>query len=216
MRYNVAQLRPRPIALGALLALLAVGPLRAFVPQAPGGVRAWGLNSPSRLGDSTTASQAAPVVTAAVGGVGPLSGVVSLAAGQSHCLAARSDGGVLAWGSGLDGRLGDGAGVDRPTPVPVAGVGGVGALTNVVAVSAGVAHSLALRVDGTVVAWGLNDHGQLGDGTTLSRSAPVQVLGVGGTGVLNSVVAISSGASHSVALRSDGSVVAWGYNADGE
>jgi alpha-tubulin suppressor-like RCC1 family protein len=86
----------------------------------------------------------------------------------------------------------------------------------VVAVSAGASHSLALRADGTVVAWGLNDHGQLGDGTTLSRSAPVQVLGVGGTGVLNSVVAVWAGASHSVALRSDGSVVAWGYNADGE
>jgi len=70
--------------------------------------------------------------------------------------------------------------------------------------SAGMYHSLAIKSDGTVLAWGSNYYGQLGDGTTTDRIIPAQVES------LVSVAAISAGAGHSLALKYDGTVWAWG------
>src|SRR5206468_2309569 len=92
----------------------------------------------------------------------------------------------------------------KDLPVPVSG------LSNVVAISAGNDHSLALLGDGTVMAWGLNNDGQLGDGTTTNRRVPVAVSELSG------VVAISGGGFHSMALLGDGTVKAWGDNGSGQ
>ncbi len=78
------------------------------------------------------------------------------------------------------------------------------------AVAAGVGHTVALRGDGTVWAWGDNSSGQLGDGTYTQRDVPVQVPG------LTSVTALAAGRNHTVALRSDGTVWAWGSNSSGQ
>lgn len=120
--------------------------------------------------------------------------------------------GVQAWGDNYFGKLGDTTTTDMADPfVQVAGLGGTGYLTGVVAVAASSHHSLALKEDGTVWAWGLGDSGQLGNGTTITRqTAPGQVLGSGGSGYLTDVMAISVGGSHSVALKRDGTVWAWG------
>jgi hypothetical protein len=79
-------------------------------------------------------------------------------------------------------------------------------LTGAVAIAAGNFHSLALKSDGTVWAWGNNFYGELGDGTTTHRSSPVQVIGLTG------VVAVDGGYCYSLALKSDGTVWAWGWN----
>lgn len=107
--------------------------------------------------------------------------------------------------------VGTGAGGPRATAVarfrarPVAGIGAA------VAVAVGSCHRLALLADGTVRAWGSNDHGQLGDGTRVDRREPVAVCD------LDRVVAIAaSGGGHSVALASDGAVHTWGLNAAGQ
>lgn len=78
------------------------------------------------------------------------------------------------------------------------------------AVDGGIGHSLALKSDGTVWAWGNNINGQLGDGTQEPRTTPVQVSGISG------VLAVASGAYHNLALRSDGTVWAWGLNGAGQ
>jgi len=67
-------------------------------------------------------------------------------------------------------------------------------------------HCLAVNADGTVRAWGRNHRGQLGDGTTITRSRAVVVPGLSG------VVMVAAGGAHSLALRNDGSVWAWGAN----
>jgi alpha-tubulin suppressor-like RCC1 family protein len=74
------------------------------------------------------------------------------------------------------------------------------------AIALGSSHTLALKSDGTAWSWGANNSGQLGDGSTTQRTAPVQVSGLTG------VTAIAAGGSHSLALKNDGSVWAWGYN----
>src|SRR6185369_17064121 len=113
----------------------------------------------------------------------------------------KSDGTVWAWGDGRVGQLGDGNFYTDPpygvaTPVQVRGLSGV------VAIAGGSEHSLALKSDGTVWAWGSGYSGQLGDGnfyTTGNRgvATPVQVSG------LTSVTAIAGGGEHSLALKSD-------------
>ncbi len=78
------------------------------------------------------------------------------------------------------------------------------------AVAAGWNHSLAAGIDGRVWSWGDNSFGQLGDGGTYSRSAPLQVEGLSG------VMAVAAGKYHSLALKSDGTVWAWGFNGNGQ
>src|SRR6185503_7429522 len=116
-------------------------------------------------------------------------------------LALKSDGTVWAWGTGDSGQLGDGnfyttGNHGVATPVQVSG------LTSVTAIAAGQDHSLALKSDGTVWAWGAGDSGQLGDGNFYTTgnhgvATPVQVSG------LTTVTAIAVGDSHSLALKSD-------------
>jgi uncharacterized repeat protein (TIGR02543 family) len=77
-------------------------------------------------------------------------------------------------------------------------------------VSAGLYHTVAVKSDGTVWAWGYNNSGQIGDGTTTDRLTPVQVSGLTG------VIAVSAGDSHTVAVKSDGTVWAWGWNSAGQ
>jgi alpha-tubulin suppressor-like RCC1 family protein len=78
------------------------------------------------------------------------------------------------------------------------------------AVAAGASHTLALKADRTVWAWGGNANGQLGDGTTTSRTTPTSIAG------LSNVVAVAAGASHTIAVRADGTLLTWGANGSGQ
>jgi alpha-tubulin suppressor-like RCC1 family protein len=90
-------------------------------------------------------------------------------------------------------------------------------LADVVAVAAGGRHSLAVRADGTVLAWGANDRGQLGTGTTAPSAVPVQVRAADGApGPLTGVVAVAADTDLSVALRQDGTVVTFGDGTAGQ
>ncbi len=135
---------------------------------------------------------------------------VGIAAGKEHSVALCSDGTVWAWGDNSYGQLGDGTIQDSKKPVRIKG------LDEVIAVAAGDYHTLALRSDGIVWAWGDNSYHQLGikkdqlDVQTLASSKPVQVR------QLNKVTAIAAGARHSLALRADNTVRAWGDNSYGQ
>ena len=97
----------------------------------------------------------------------------------------RADSRVAVWG--YDWYVNGGPNQYRPVQIPT------GILTNVVAITGGAGHSLALRQDGTVVAWGDNSYGQARVPTGLTD-----------------VVVIAAGAWHNLAVRSDGTVAAWG------
>ncbi len=112
---------------------------------------------------------------------------------------------AVAWGDNSYRQLGDGF-QQLYSSVPVA----VSGLQFVTAVAAGGRHSLALLADGSVVAWGANGLGQLGDGGTSESAVPVAVPG------LSEVRAIAAGDSHSLALLANGTVMAWGDDEDGQ
>jgi alpha-tubulin suppressor-like RCC1 family protein len=163
-----------------------------------GTVWAWGYNGYGQLGDNTTVNKTTPVQVG-------LSGVTNVAAGAFHSLAVKTDGTVWAWGYNYYGQLGNNTTVQKNAPVKV-----LGGLSDVTAVAAGQYHSLAVKTDGTVWAWGYNYYGALGDNTTVAKSTPVQVSG------LSNVTAVAAGDSHSLAVKRDGTVWAWGYNGQGQ
>jgi alpha-tubulin suppressor-like RCC1 family protein len=165
-----------------------------------GSVKAWGWNAYGQLGNGTTTTSLIPV------GVNGLAGVGAVAAGGAHSLAIKSDGSVVAWGWNTYGQLGNGTTANSATPVVVTGL-----TSGVVAVAAGENHSLALKSNGSVVAWGFNGYGQLGNGTITNSLTPVAV-----SGLTSGVAAVTGGQRHSLAVKTNGSVVAWGDNAYGQ
>ncbi len=137
--------------------------------------------------------------------------VASLAAtpwyshGRDHTLALTEDGNVWALGGNTYGQLGNGTfGGETHEPNLVPG------MSNVIAVLAGGNHSVALKKDGTVWAWGFNGSGQIGDGTTQHSPTPYKVEGI------SNVKAIATGSSHIIALKQDGTVWGWGGNHSGQ
>ncbi|MHB1421144.1 MAG: RCC1 domain-containing protein, partial [Bacillota bacterium] len=209
---NTTTNRLAPVQVSGLTNVVAVaaGNSHSLALKSDGTVWAWGLNSSGQLGDNTSTQRITPVQVKGQGGAGFLNGVVAISANGSNSLALKSDGTVWAWGDNYYGQIGDNTTTTRYAPVQVNG------LTSVVAVTAGSSHSLALKSDGTIWAWGNNGNGQLGDNTTTQRNTPVQVKGLGGSGFLTGVVAITAGGSHSLALKSDGTVGDWGYNGYGQ
>ncbi len=237
-----------------------------------GTVWTWGNNEYGQLGDGGTSHRNFPVQVLGSGGVGHLQGVMSVAAGDLFSVALKNDGTVWAWGDNKYGELGnENSPNNSPTPVQVRDSSGTGymedvvaiagggmytlalksdgtvwgwgengygvlgtdfsqtpfsthpiqvtGLTDITAIATGYQHSMALKSDGTVWAWGFNLHGQLGDNTfgdLSGRYTPALVKGIDGNGLLTGAIKISAGKFHSLALLSDGTVKSWGYNASGQ
>ncbi|MGI8808057.1 MAG: fibronectin type III domain-containing protein [Acidimicrobiales bacterium] len=178
---------------------LGAGTYHSIALRADGTVWTWGWNGLGALGDGTTTARSAAVQ------VPGLFGVTAVASGAYHNVALRSDGTVWTWGWNGFGQLGTGSTGDvQHSPVPVPG------LTGVTAIGAGFFHTLGVRPDGGVVAWGWNNYGQLGDGSTTDSPSPKPVPGLAG------VKAVAGGALHSLALGVDGGMSAWGWNGVGQ
>ena len=175
-----------------------------------GGVECWGMNTYGQLGNGTTTSNSTPV---AVSGI---TNATQVTAGLYWTCALLSDATVRCWGRNNYGQLGDGTTTQRTAPVQVHGVGNVGNLTGVASISTGGDHTCAVISGGSADCWGRNNYGQLGDGTTTQRTAPVQVHGIGNVGYLAGVASISSGLSHTCAAASDGTATCWGRNNYGQ
>ncbi len=149
-------------------------------------------------------------VTIAVDAPAGLSGN-KITAGDQHTCAVNGAGGVLCWGSNANGELGNGTTTKSLTPVPVTGLS-----SGVVGITAGQNFTCALTKAGSVLCWGVNTTGNLGNGTTTDSDVPVKVLDVAGTGPMTGVVAISAGQYHVCAVTSAGAVLCWGDNGEGE
>jgi alpha-tubulin suppressor-like RCC1 family protein len=173
---------------------------------------AWGNNGFGQLGNNSVNNSSVPVPVTGI------SGITGISAGGTHTLAFKNMSSVWAWGNNGFGQLGDGTSTARMTPVQVkTSESGNPLLTGVTAIAAGGSHSLALKSDGTVWAWGFNGFGQLGDNSGVNRSNPVQVKDTGPNGsTLPKVIAVAAGGSHSLALDINGNVWAWGYNGFGQ
>lgn len=187
---------------------LAAGGSHSAALKADGTVWSWGYTGYGLMGvGSQAVTQGVPTRAKNTDGT-TFAGVSGISAGTFHTVAVKADGTVWAWGTNQSGALGDGSTTARGNPVQVKDSLGI-PFTNAIQVSAREIHTLALKSDGSVWAWGDNRASVLGDGTTATRLNPVPVLAAGG-GVFTGVVAIAAGTSHSMALRTDGTVWTWG------
>lgn len=194
--------RNTPYHLSMLNNVVAItaGASHTVVLTSNGVVWAWGQNAGGQIGDGTTMQRNTPVQVSL-----PATVFVAIAGGGSHTLALDSNGAVWAWGSNSYGQLGDGSTLQKNSPVPIG-------LSGITAVAAGLNHSVALKSDGTVWTWGWNFYGQLGDGSTLQKTSPVMLPAIS----LSGVSAVAAGYYSTVALKTDGSVRAWGDNSRGQ
>jgi alpha-tubulin suppressor-like RCC1 family protein len=161
-------------------------------------------------GAAVAVLSAAFLPTAATAGAAVLPGRAvghPVQAATRHLARAATAGALLAWGDGANGQLGNGTTTDRHLPTAVH----IPARTKITQVRAGCFHTVALTSTGKVLAWGLNNLGQLGNGTTTDRTAPVKVtLPVG-----VKVTEVRAGCFDSLALTSTGQVLAWGFGLQG-
>ncbi|MBI2061724.1 MAG: hypothetical protein HYT87_18440 [Nitrospirae bacterium] len=166
---NSASTHFAPAAVSTLsgVVALAMGDYHSCGLLSDGTVRCWGRNSLGQLGDGTTTDRPTPIV------VSTLTDVIATVAGSDHTCALLSSGPVRCWGAN-QGQLGDGTSIARVTPVSVAGITGVAGIT-AGGSGGGSGHSCAVLPGGTAKCWGLNNSGQLGDGTTGSKSTPVSI-----------------------------------------
>jgi len=134
--------------------------------------------------------------------------IIQISTGGDFTLALKKDGTIWAWGKNNYGQLGDGTTTNQSIPIQIS-------INNVQFIDAGREHSLALKKDSTVWAWGYNKSGMLGDGTITAKSTPVLITGIENVKLISAGKG-HGGYSHSLALKVDGTVFAWGHNYNGQ
>ena len=161
----------------------------------------WGINTTGSLGDGTRTNRSSPVQTIAGG-----SNWKECATGDSYSAGIKTDGTLWVWGFNSYGQLGTSNITHRSSPVQTVAGG-----TNWQFVSSGKYNMSAIKTDGTLWMWGRNNWGQIGDATRTARSSPVQTI-AGGTNWKQ----LSISSFHVLAIKTDGTLWAWGSNSNGE
>lgn len=192
---------------------IAAGGEHSLALLSDGTVRAWGANKSGQLGDAKASGLYSATPVQVLGKKGkPLTEVIEVAAGgfgndgdEEDSLALISDHGVDSWGNNEYGQLGVGTKAKHSTAVEITGLP-----FYVKQISAGARHNVAVTTIGKVLTWGWNGRSELGYGTPEEHpqsTVPIEVAG------LSEITSVSAGESFSLALRSNGTVAAWGWNA---
>ena len=172
-----------------------------------GSVACWGDNAYGQLGDGTTNDRSTPTLTDSLG-VGRTA--VQVATGDYFTCVMLDNDDVKCWGRNIKGQLGDGTTTDKDSP-PSSAITFPTGLTPV-ALVAGDQLACAIMDDESLMCWGANWSGELGDGTTTDRTSPTAVSLNAGENVID----VGSGDSHTCALLDDGSIKCWGNNYYGQ
>lgn len=203
---RVSRSSPTQIGSDSNWAKIACGANHSLAIKTTGTLWAWGASTAGETGLGVVGIGANGRLSPSQ--VGALSNWAEIAGGNYFTLAVKTDGTLWVWGDNPNGNLGTGNTTDYSSPVQV------GSLSNWKSVAAsqgqiGNCHSLAVKTDGTLWAWGVNA-GALGDGTTTQRNSPVQI------GSLTNWKDVEAGSYLSMALKFDGTIWSWGTNANGE
>ncbi len=207
-RHNPVQVDLTPLN-GSTVRSISAGAHFSMALDDQGRMWAWGDNKHGQLGNGGNNPKATPTLVDLTGLNGRT--IQAFWKGGIHTIALDDQGHLWAWGANYDGQLGDGSTTNRHSPVQVDLTPLNG--STIRSVSAGAYHTLALDDQGHLWAWGANYDGQLGDGSTTNRHNPVQVDLTSLNG--STVVAISAGGQHNLALDDQGRLWAWGVGENG-
>lgn len=167
--------------------------------RSDGTIWTWGFNANGQLGIGNIITQVLPTQ------VGTDTNWVDISVGAFHGIALKSDGTIWTWGLNISGQLGIGStSIQLTLPVQA------GTDTDWESISAGRAHSLAIKKDSSLWVWGMNFDGQLGDGTTTDRRSPIQI------GTAHDWLKVSGGGGHTMAIKADGTLWGWGNDGNGQ
>ena len=181
-----------------------------------GGVKCWGAGVRGKLGDGGNANKDHPVDVVGVGGTGTLTDIVQLDAGDNHTCAVTGEGGVVCWGIGDNGRLGNNAATDSASPVVV--LEDSAPLTGIVQVSVGIEHACALTNEKGIKCWGKGQNGQFGNGSNpgTQKTAVSTLVSSTDQSPLTRAIQISVGGYRTCALMSNNQIKCWGTDTHGE
>jgi len=184
-----------PKQVGALTnwSKITKGKFTSAAIKTDGTLWSWGSGGAGQIGNGSLTSRSSPVQ------VGALTSWADVSHGFEHAVAVRTDGTLWAWGYNNSGELGQGVDIG---PYSIRSPIQVGASTDWLSVSAARYHTLALKTNGTLWAWG--NGGSLGLGDSANRSSPAQV------GALTNWLSVVTGYDHTLALKADGTLWAWG------
>ena len=196
---TIAYYNPVAIKSDTTFTTIATGYNHSLAIDSTGHLWAWGDNSYGQLGDDTYTKRRAPVA------IKSDTTFISVAGGYQHSLAIDSTGHLWAWGDNSYGQLGDGTSTERRA-APVA----IKSDTTFTAIATGHNHSLAIDSTGKLWTWGLNEYGQLGNGTRTDSSTPIAIK------TDTTFTSVTGGFRHSLAIDSTGHLWGWGDNTYGQ
>ena len=198
---NSTTVRTTPVQIGSDTdwAMISGGGTHSLAIKTGGTLNAWGSNSDGQVGDDSGTQQAEPVQ------IGSDTDWDMVAAGRNHSMALKTNGELWAWGDNSQGQLGNNSTSDETEPLQI------GTDTDWDMVAAGESHTVAIKTDGSLYAWGGNNDGQLGDDNAPTPSnEPIQI------GTDTDWDTIMCGYKHTIGLKGDGTLWAWGNNAAGQ
>lgn len=205
-RTNVGYQSPASVSGGGTTwSQASCGQFHAAAIKTDGTLWTWGDNRYGQLGAGdwgATSYRNSPITTIAGG-----TNWKQVSCGDFHTAAIQTDGTLWVWGLGSSSQLGTTTITNYSSPITVSGGG-----TAWQQVSCGSIHTAAIKTDGTLWVWGYNGYGRLGTNDTITYSSPVSLISGGGTNWKQ----VAAGSGHTAAIKTDGTLWTWGYNATGE
>ena len=185
---------------GAKWSQVSAGGTFTMATKTDGSLWGWGENNVGQLGQNHTTNKSSPVQ------VTNMNSWETVASGNSHVLAIKMDGTLWTWGLNTYGQLGTNDTTNRSSPAQT-----IASSSDWRDVAAGLSHSMAIKIDGTLWTWGRNENGQLGSNNRTDRSSPAQTVSAAANWSK-----ISAGNDHSAAVKTDGRLWLWGNNTTGQ